>query len=389
MEFAVINEHYRMGIASSLSEIGQNNWNQLIGRCKTANPFLSYVFLDALHTSGSASKTTGWHPCFITIWHGDTLEGACPLYQKSHSYGEYVFDWAWADAYQRYGHAYYPKLLSAIPFTPVSGSRIISSSAQVRAMILNALKQLTCTGDFSSCHVLFPEKDEAQQLEDAGFLIRTGVQFHWINRNFASFDAFLETLEKKKRKNIRSERKKVQEQGISFLHVKGSDMQEEDWIFFKHCYDLTYRNHHSSPYLNLDFFLSIGASMPEHIHLIFAVQNHQKVAASLLIHDCDRLYGRYWGATGYFPCLHFETAYYQAIDFCIDQKIKIFEGGAQGEHKMARGFLPSKTWSAHLLAKPEFSKAVEHFLQRETKGIELYIDELNDRQPYKSLSPDD
>ena len=384
MELTSIKQHYRMAIISSLSEIGREQWENLLNSLEHRNPFLSYTFLNALHETGCASKISGWQPCYITLWDDSTLVGAYPLYQKMHSYGEYVFDWAWAEAYQRYGFSYYPKLLSAIPFTPVTGCRAIANDINIQRLMINILKEMTLTEDFSSNHTLFLPEDDVALYEDAGFLMRTGVQFHWENQNYRDFEDFLATLSAKKSKNIRAERRKVREQGITFSHISGSDADENMWRFFTECYDLTYANHHSSPYLSLEFFLKIGKEMPDNISLIIAYKEGKKIAASLLIHDEERLYGRYWGCIQSFPCLHFETAYYQAIELCIQKKIKLFEGGAQGEHKMARGFLPKKTWSAHLLARPEFSDAVALYLQRETNGIELYIDELHQHTPYKS-----
>jgi predicted N-acyltransferase len=225
-------------------------------------------------------------------------------------------------------------------------------------------------------------------LQKAGFLLREGIQFHWQNQDYADFDEFLLSLSAKKRKNIRSERRQVAQAGIVFKHIRGTEIEEADWLFFKRCYDQTYLEHRSSPYLNLDFFLRIGAGMPQNIHLIFAIRNGNPIAASLLIHDEHTVFGRYWGCLEQVPQLHFETAYYQSIEFCIENKIKIFEGGAQGEHKMARGFLPQKTYSAHYLAEAAFSDAVATFLQRETGGIEQYLSELNERTPYKLQTAD-
>lgn len=376
--------HYRMRILNSLTDVGQKLWDQLILSQPNANPFLSYAFLHALHESGSASAKTGWSPCYISLWDGETLAAVMPLYEKSHSYGEYVFDWAWAEAYHQHGLNYYPKLVSAIPFTPITGNRLIARDAQAQLALLNELIRLQGSMQVSSTHILFPTKDEAILLNSAGFLLRQGIQFHWQNNSYESFEDFLSSLEKKKRKNIRAERRKVAESGIEFQHLRGKGIQADDWHFFKYCYDQTYSEHHSSPYLNLDFFLRIGAAMPENIHLIIAQRGDNRIAASLLIHDKDTVYGRYWGCIEHVPCLHFETAYYQAIEFCIKNKIKTFEGGAQGEHKMARGFLPTKTYSAHYLAEKAFSEAVAKFLQRETGGIENYFCELDERTPFKT-----
>ena len=380
---AILN--YRTHIVSDLSEVGQASWDALVQAQAAPTPFLSYAFLHALHASGSASPETGWQPQFLLLFdEQDALAAALPLYVKGHSYGEYVFDWAWADAYQRHGLDYYPKLLSAIPFTPVAGARLMARDADARAALVDVLCATQQATEVSSTHVLFPPEDEAQQLRDAGFLLRSGVQFHWLNGGYRSFDDFLATLEQKKRKNIRAERRKVAEAGVTLRRVRGVDATREDWVLFNRCYRNTYREHHSTPYLNLDFFLRIGETMPDNILLVIAQKEGRAIAASLVIHDADTLYGRYWGALEHVACLHFETAYYQPLEFCIEQGIATFEGGAQGEHKMARGFLPTRTWSAHWLAHPSFADAVERFLEREAGGIDDYMDELNERNPFRT-----
>jgi predicted N-acyltransferase len=375
--------NYRTRITTSLLEIGQPAWDTLVCSQADANPFLSFAFLNALHETGCASVETGWQPQFITLWRDEQLCAALPLYLKSHSYGEYVFDWAWADAYRRNGLDYYPKLLSAIPFTPVTGGRLLASDAAAEAALIAALVNLQKDNDISSTHVLYPPQAQAEALERAGFLLRSGVQFHWINQGYRDFEQFLDQLERKKRKNIRAERRKVQEAGVRFRHIPGSEASEADWRFFQRCYDNTYAEHASTPYLNLEFFLSIGKNMPENILLIVAERDGLAIASSLLMHTSDTLYGRYWGAIDSVPCLHFETAYYQPLEFCIARGITCFEGGAQGEHKMARGFLPVRTWSAHRLAHPAFADAIERFLEREQGGIESYMDELNERNPFR------
>ena len=375
--------NYRTHIVSSLSEVGQAEWDALAGAQDQANPFLSYAFLHALHESGSASPETGWQPQYIVLYEGKTLAAALPLYVKGHSYGEYVFDWAWADAYQRHGLDYYPKLLSAIPFTPVSGPRLLARDAAARAALVEVLKATQGASDVSSTHILFPPGDQARQLEDAGFMLRSGVQFHWLNQGYAGFEDFLATLEPRKRKNIRAERRKVREAGVTLRRVRGRDARDADWVLFNRCYRNTYKAHYSTPYLNLDFFRRIGAAMPDNILLVIAERAGHPVAASLVIHDETTLYGRYWGELEHVPCLHFEASYYQPLEFCIEQKIAVFEGGAQGEHKMARGFLPTRTWSAHWLAHPSFADAVQRFLEREAGGIDEYMDELNERTPFR------
>jgi predicted N-acyltransferase len=383
--------NYRTHIVSSLSEVGQADWDGLVALQAQANPFLSYAFLHALHESGSATPETGWQPQYIVLYEadpgkdgGERLAAALPLYVKDHSYGEYVFDWAWANAYQEHGLEYYPKLLSAIPFTPVSGPRLLARDTPARAALVEVLLRTQKATDVSSTHVLFPPEEQAQQLLDAGFLLRSGVQFHWMNAGYTSFDEFLATLEQKKRKNIRAERRKVREAGVTMRRVRGPDITEEEWRFFTRCYRNTYKEHYSSPYLNIDFFRRIGREMPSNLLLVIAERDGRAIAASLVVHDQTTLYGRYWGALEHVPCLHFETAYYQPLEFCIEQGIAVFEGGAQGEHKMARGFLPTRTWSAHWLAHPSFADAVQRFLERESGGIEEYIDELNDRSPFRA-----
>jgi predicted N-acyltransferase len=376
--------NYRTCIVSSLAEIGEPAWSDLLARQGEANPFLSFSFLDALHTSGCASAATGWRPHYLTLWQDTTLAAALPLYLKAHSYGEYVFDWAWADAYRSHGLEYYPKLLSAIPFTPVAGPRLLARDAAARAALVAALCTHQRAAGVSSCHVLFAPEQQALQLQQAGFMLRGGVQFHWLNAGYRDFDAFLATLEAKKRKNIRAERRKVRAAGVTLRRVSGRAAGEADWQLFHRCYANTYAAHQSSPYLSLDFFLRIGQTMPDNILLVIAERHGHAIAASLLIHSADTLFGRYWGALETVDCLHFETAYYQPLEFCIEHNIATFEGGAQGEHKMARGFLPQKTWSAHWLAHPAFADAVERFLQRERGGVDACIDELNERNPFRS-----
>ncbi|MBD8532151.1 MULTISPECIES: GNAT family N-acetyltransferase [unclassified Massilia] len=376
--------NYRTHIVSSLSEIGQPAWDGLLAQQDEANPFLSYAFLHALHESGSASPESGWQPQYIALYDGDTLAAALPLYVKGHSYGEYVFDWAWADAYQRHGLEYYPKLLAAVPFTPVAGPRLLAVDDAARAALIAVLQATQRATEVSSTHILFPPEAHARQLQEAGFLLRSGVQFHWLNPGYASFDEFLATLEQKKRKNIRAERRKVAEAGVTLRRVRGADATDADWKFFNRCYRHTYAAHYSTPYLNLDFWRRIGRTMPENILLVIAEREHQAIAASLVIHSADTLYGRYWGELEHVPCLHFEAAYYQPLEFCIEQGIKTFEGGAQGEHKMARGFLPTRTFSAHWLAHPSFADAIERFLEREAGGIDDYMSELNERNPFKT-----
>ncbi len=381
-------EHFRLEIIESLSEVSAADWNALL--TTDASPFLKHEFLSTLEETVCVGGNTGWQVAHLALYRSAQLIGAMPLYLKQHSYGEFVFDWSWAQAYEQQGMQYYPKALCAIPFTPVQGSRILFSpaedGAQIQRQLIAGLKTLVVQNHLSSAHILFPLGEQTQAMVDQGFMLRDSVQFHWHNQNFINFEEFLAALTMKRRKNIRQERDKVSREGISFRHVPGQLANDEDWAFFYRCYENTYIEHHSSPYLNQDFFRLIGKRMPENLHLILAQRGDLPIAASLLFVDrtISKAYGRYWGALEHVPCLHFETAYYQAIEYCIDQQIETFEGGAQGEHKMARGFLPTTIQSAHYIADPQFSKAVKHFLEREQRGIGAYVDELAEHSPLKS-----
>ena len=364
-------------VIETLSTVGSADWNALAGD----NPFVRHEFLSALEASGCVSEQTGWAPRHMTHWRKEQLVAAMPLYLKFHSYGEYVFDWAWADAYQRHGFPYYPKLLSAIPFSPVTGPRLLAKEPSLRTLLLQSALDLANEG--SSLHVLFPEDNEVEMLESGGMMIRRGVQFHWRNIGYKTFDEFLGTLSHDKRKKIKQERRKVSESGVRCIRIAGSDIRPDDWRFFNRCYRNTYHAHHSTPYLNLEFFERIGTSMPENLMLVIAELDGVRIASTLNVFNGNTLYGRYWGATEHVPNLHFEACYYQAIEFCIEIGIALFEGGAQGEHKLARGFLPVQTRSFHWLKHEGFADAVERFLAREASGIDRYVDELSDRSPFK------
>jgi uncharacterized protein len=364
-------------VLDSLSGIDPVAWNRLA----QDQPFLRHEFFHALHETGCACEGTGWQPQFVTLWQGGKLAGALPLYLKSHSYGEYVFDWAWAEAYQRHGLAYYPKLLSAVPFSPVTGPRLLAPDAAMRRTLIEAALELA--RDVSSLHCLLPSETEAREWETAGLMLRQGVQFHWQNAGYRSFEDFLGVLSHDKRKKIRQERRRVRESGVTFRRLGGAAIRHEDWQFFTRCYNHTYRAHHSTPYLNLAFFERLGQTMPDNLLLIVAEQEGRPVASTLNVHTGDVLYGRYWGEMEHIPLLHFEACYYQALEFCIERGIRIFEGGAQGAHKLARGFLPIKIWSAHWLQHPRFANAVEEFLARETKGVGRHIDELREHSPFR------
>jgi predicted N-acyltransferase len=377
-------------VLESLNEIPPDQWNSLGDCAARSNPFLKHEFLHALQVSGCVGGNTGWIPQFLTVWTAENaterLTGAMPLYIKQHSYGEYVFDWAWADAYQRSGLDYYPKLLSAIPFSPITGQRILAASRADRSRLIKAAIRLA--GDLSSLHVLFPTVEEGNELQALGMMLRRNVQFHWQNQGYETFEQFLSVLSSAKRKKIRQERRRVMEAGVRFRILEGKAITESDWDFFGRCYARTYREHGSMPYLNRAFFGQIGQSMPDNILLIVADLDGKPVASALNFKSREVLFGRYWGSMQHIPMLHFETCYYQAIEYCINQKIGVFEGGAQGEHKLSRGFMPVETLSAHWLAHPEFSSAVKRFLDRESAGIENYVDELNERAPLRKSAPD-
>ena len=378
----------RLRVVDSLSGVAPDDWNALVAPPDggTGSPFMRHEFLAALLESGSASARTGWQPQFLVFERDGRLAGAMPLFVKSHSWGEYVFDWAWADAYERHGLQYYPKLLSAVPFTPVTGPRLLARDADARSRILAAA--LDAAREFSSLHVLFPEAGEAGALEGAGMLLRRTVQFHWTNEDYQDFDQFLDRLTRQRRKVIRQERRRVREAGIRLRWLSGAEIERAHWEFFARCYRRTYAAHRSTPYLNLEFFLRLGATMPRHTRMILAERrtafSTEPVAAALNLQADGVLYGRYWGALEPVPLLHFEACYYQAIEYAIAQRLARFEGGAQGEHKMFRGLLPVETVSAHWLAHPRFAAAVEDYLAREARGIARYVDELNERSPFKT-----
>jgi len=307
-----------------------------------------------------------------------------PLFAKNHSYGEYVFDWAWAEAHERHGIDYYPKLVCAVPFTPVRGPRLLAASAKVKKTLVQAALELA--RETSSLHVLFAADEDASVLAEQGFLVRRTVQFHWANQGYASFDDFLARLSHARRKNIRQERRRVHEAGVTFRWLEGPAIERKHWEFFNRCYRGTYAAHRSTPYLSLEFFVRLGAMLPAHVAMVLAERDQRPLACALFLCDERALYGRYWGAVEHVPLLHFECCYYQAIEYAIARKLQTFEGGAQGEHKLFRGLLPVQALSAHWLAHPKFARAVEHFLEREGAGITHYVNELVEHSPFKEAS---
>jgi uncharacterized protein len=372
------------------ADIDAAQWDALVNAQASATPFLRHAYFAALQQSASACTRTGWQPQFLCVFNAqNTLIAACPLYLKDHSYGEYVFDWAWADAYQRHGLAYYPKLLSAVPFTPVPGTRLLAHNAADRLLLLQAIQHMAANAQLSSAHLLFLDDADQTAARQAGWMMRSTVQFHWQQRApkpYADFSDFLSSLQGTKRKKIQQERRRVVDAGVSFTTCQGGQITAESWDYFYRCYAQTYAEHRSTPYLSRDFFTRMAHTMAEQWLMFTAWRAGERVAASLILIDSERktAFGRYWGATEHIACLHFEACYYQPLTWCIAHNYQRFEGGAQGEHKMARGLLPVQTWSAHWLAHPQFAHAVSEFLAREGAGVANYMSELNDRLPFKS-----
>lgn len=325
----------------------------------------------------------GWKAQFLTLWQDDHLLGAMPLYLKMNSFGEHVFDFAWADAYRQHGLHYYPKLVCTVPFTPVSGARLLAASSEMRGLLLNHALQYARDTGVSSLHCLFLNETDALEAQAQGMMLRQDVQFHWHNPGYRDFDDYLSSLNRDKRKRIKQERRMVQEAGIELQCVSGQHATAQQWAFFASCYLNTLRLHNSPHQLNADFFQRIGAALPQHTLLVIASREERPIASALSYKTAESLYGRSWGTFEFHSGLHFEVCYYQAIEYCIAKNIKIFEGGAGGEHKLARGFVPVTTRSAHWLAHPQFAQAVASYLEQETEAISDYVDEMNARSPFK------
>ena len=442
---------YVTRVFSSPAQIDALAWQALLARESDASPFVQHAYLLALHETGCARTQAGWQAQFLTLWRGEVLHAAAPLYLKNHSYGEYVFDWAWANAYAQHGLDYYPKAVVAVPFTPVPGARLLAVNDQARAALTAALIEHTRREGLSSLHLLFVQPQDLAACEHAGMMLRHTVQFHWKNvaptlpaargalspegagspwggpaaepvaptlpaargalphegavspwdgpaaepaaptipaapARFVDFDHFLASLVQEKRKKIRQERRKVVEAGVVFRHALGVEISEADWDFFYRCYERTYLEHGNAPYLNRAFFRRMARDMPQNWLMFIAEREGRPIASSLIALDAARrvVYGRYWGALERVDCLHFEACYYQPLAWCIAHGIERFEGGAQGEQKMARALLPVKTTSAHWLAQSAFADAVGRFLQREQEGVSNYLDHLSSRSPLKA-----
>lgn len=364
----------------SLHDIAAADWDALAGD----SPWLSHALLSALEDSGAVGGHSGWRPAHLALWRDGQLLAAAPRYLKTHSRGEYVFDWAWARAYAQHGLRYYPKQLCAVPFSPIPGPRLLAGDAASRATLAQALAAEQ--DGVSGCHVLFAQQADRAALLDAGFALRLGVQFHWFNQGWPDFAAFLAALRQDKRKKIRQERNKVARAGVTVRTLVGREIGEADWAFFERCYRHTYHTHGGEPYLPLSFFLQLGERLPQCCVLFIAERHGAPIAASLCLRDAERLYGRYWGALEEVDCLHFELCYYAGIEYALAERLAVFEGGAQGEHKLARGFTPVETCSLHRLQSPMFQQAISRWLAEEAQAVRGWIDEQSAAGPFKSCS---
>ena len=368
-----------------LADIPAADWDACAG---ADNPFLSHRFLSALEESKSVCREEGWLPQHLLLRDtGGRLLGTMPLYLKGHSQGEYIFDYGWANAYERAGGRYYPKLLSAIPFTPVTGPRLLIrddlDAAATASALVSGLVQITDRLQVSSTHVNFPLASEVPVYEDQGFLIRNGHQYHWYNEGYRDFDGFLDTLTSRKRKSIRKERRKVTESGIRLERLTGEDLKPEHWAAFYHFYQDTYDRKWGHPYLTPAFFDIAQETMRDDILLVMAYDGDEPVAGALNLIGSEALFGRNWGADGHYKFLHFEACYYQAIDFAIERGLKRVEAGTQGEHKVQRGYRPVRTFSAHYIPNHSFRDAVADFLDHERRDVTRIIDHLDDYTPFK------
>lgn len=376
--------NYSIKILEKISEVAAGQWNAL---GVSAYPFLQHEFLEALEETGCLGERWGWLPRHIAISGDDgRLIAAAPLYLKFNSYGEFVFDWSWADAYQRNGLAYYPKLVSASPYTPATGPKLLlheRAPAECEQILLGTALELARQAKCSSLHWLFPTKEQTEAFLRHGFLRRTGCQFHWTNHGYRDFEDFLSRFSSSKRKQVKRERRRVQEAGIDFRLLDGNTAHETDWRDFHDLYESTFQKKGGMPTLSLAFFQQIAQKMPEQVLLVQAITEGKVVAAAFNLVGSDTLYGRHWGCREEYHSLHFEACYYQGLQFCIERGLRRFEPGAQGEHKISRGFLPTPTWSFHWLQDERFHKAVQHFVETEHEGMLDYMQELQERSPFK------
>lgn len=369
----------------ALERIDAPAWDALAD----GHPLVSHAFLSAMHETGCASRATGWEPRYLGAYRGERLVGALPLYAKTHSYGEYVFDWGWADAFRRHGHRYYPKLVAAIPFTPVTGPRLMTADTATATALLAAARTIVERGEASSLHLLFLGERDAALCRAAALTERSGVQFHWTQTDWRDFADFLASFSHDKRKKVKQDRRRIAEAGVAFVRKTGAEITAEDWAFFYRCYAATYRAHRSTPYLTRAFFDRIAVTMPDHLLMVLGLRGNRRLCAALDVFDARTLWGRYWGTLDYVPGLHFEACYYQAIEFCLERGIGAFEGGAQGLHKLARGLTPVVTRSAHAIGEPAFAEAIARFCASERVDIAHTVEELDGAAPFRRRIPGD
>jgi predicted N-acyltransferase len=372
---------------SNILEIDAAKWNRLAG----GSPFLRHEFLVALERTGCVGADTAWQPNHLCVLNDDqALIGAMPLYIKYDSRGEFVFDWGWAHAYEQAGLEYYPKVVCAVPYSPVTGQRLLIATdtdyVQIAAALIEGARALSDRIAASSLHVLFPTEVEQRYLSAAGLHRRKGYQFHWQNRGYADFDAFLAGFTSAKRKKVRRERRRIEDANIRFEHLSGDRLTEAEWDTVFEFYERTFLRRGRMPYLNRAFFAEIAATMPENLIVIVARYGTKLIASAICLRSDDTLYGRYWGSLADFHSLHFEACYYQGIDYCIATGLERFEPGTQCEHKISRGFVPTATWSNHWLANSEFDSALADLLQREEDHVNTYMRELSEHLPYRQWS---
>jgi predicted N-acyltransferase len=384
---SILSSKYTFKFSTSIEQIGQLVWDNL---ANGFSPFCQYSFLHALETSGSVGGKSGWQPFHLVIYQNSMPVGILPLYQKTHSYGEYVFDFAWANTYRQYGVNYYPKLVAAIPFTPVTGARLMLDAKLDKQQLMPILcqemtKQLKLNG-MSSIHWLFVEEDVSQLLHTHGQVQRKTVQFQWFNRKYSSFEDYLTHFNSRKRKNVKKERNKVTSEGIKVVRLFGDNLTKENMLFFYHCYKQTYlkRSGHDG-YLTENFFHKIFMTLPQNLMLVIALKDQQPIASALFVFDKNQLCGRYWGTLEEIDNLHFECCYYQGIEFCIEQDIAQFNPGTQGEHKILRGFEPIYCYSNHSLKELAFHEAVERFIQQENIQIQQYKNNAEKLLPFRQI----
>lgn len=368
----------------SINELSLAQWNALDTQ---ESPFINFEFLSALENHHCVGESLGWLPYHLVVMEGEKLLAFMPLYLKYNSYGELVFDWSWADAYQRAGLPYYPKLVSAIPYTPVTGMRIVlnkeTSRSQVLPVIDKALQEQLTAQDISGFHCLFPSEDEMQDWMDKGYIRRLGCQFHWHNQKYESFDHYVSFFTSRKRKNIKKERRSVSEQGFHFKMLAGDQIEEDLWPMIYQLYEITFHKKGGLPTFTLDFFKAMGQQLGSQFLVNLASYHGQYVACAIFYRNNEFLYGRHWGCFEEYHNLHFETCYYQGLDFAIAHNLQTFEPGAEGEHKVSRGFLPTKTWSVHKLAHPVFAKIIGEFVSKEEAYMNEYIAEVAQHSPFK------